>query len=432
MISYRLKTEREFKDAGLWDAVNGVPASWNKQRMMNHLMGIEIPREYHARCKAGDKFELKDPVVSGKYWNINSKHYIEFETNNSEMVPRGQISRLEQERRSHLEAGPTFDIGRLANDIDALFDKKLEEASKEHSNISKQAITAANTFMSNYMSKVQTTFKDIREELLAEVSRGRTTIVLNQNTHIDIQHMDHPKMEDVIKSLHLNHKAMLVGPAGTGKTYMVAEIAQRLKLPFYKYSCSRDSSVHDLLGYKQPRSETYLETVFLKAYENGGVFLVDEYDAMSGDMSLFFNGIADNSKFISVPHRDDKPIAKKHKDFYLIMCGNTWGKGSIEFSGRDFQDLALMDRFRLCRHYIDYHKSLEKQWMGPNYVFAMTLRTCLEKQGGYLSTRNIEDISNMIRSGVRKKDIVEMLSQDLDSQGKEYLSKEMQSQLNIG
>lgn len=66
----------------------------------------------------------------------------------------------------------------------------------------------------------------------------------------------------------------------TGKTYMGASIAQKLNLQFRKYSCSRDSSVHDLLGYKQPRSETYLSTTFLDTYENGGVFLVDEYSSL--------------------------------------------------------------------------------------------------------------------------------------------------------
>lgn len=205
----------------------------------------------------------------------------------------------------------------------------------------------------------------------------------------------------------------------TGKTTMIGHVAERLKLPFYKYSCSRDSSVHDLLGYKQPKSETYLETAFLNAYENGGIFLVDEYDAMSGDMALFFNGIADNSKFISIPHRDAKPQAVKHPDFYLVMCGNTWGKGSTDYSGRDFQDLALMDRFRFCRHHVGYHTELEKEFMGVHYDYAMQLRNVLEEVGSYLSTRNIEDIATLIASGTEFTHITEMVAQDLTDDEKD-------------
>ena len=419
MISYRFKTEKEFKEQGLWDSINGTPASWNKNRLMNHLMGKEIPFKYHPFCRANEKFIIEDLLDSNRKWNVSSIHFTRYEKEgDTEVALHQPFTQQEMNRREHLEAGPTFDIGRLSKEIDELFDKKLEDAVNAHGELSTHALHSAKTLMTDYLKKVQDTFKDIRTELLAEVSRGRTTIVLNENQHVDVQHMDHPKMEDVVKSLHLNHKAMLVGPAGTGKTYMVAEIADRLKLPFYKYSCSRDSSVHDLLGYKQPRSEEYLETTFLKCYEEGGVFLVDEYDAMSGDMALFFNGIADNSKFISIPHRDVKPVAQKHKDFYLVMCGNTWGKGSIEFSGRDFQDQALMDRFRLCRHHIGYHEALEKEWMGSNYSYAKVLRSALEQQGNYLSTRNIEDISNLICSGVTKRSIAEMILEDMDNQGK--------------
>ena len=237
-------------------------------------------------------------------------------------------------------------------------------------------------------------------------------MVLPNAAQISVGHMAHPLTEAVIKSMHLNRQVMLTGPTGAGKTYMIGSIAASMAVPFYKYSCSRDSSVHDLLGYKQPASETYLNTTFLKAYEGGGIFLVDEYDAMSGDMALFFNGVTDSSDFISVPHRDDNPIAKKHKDFYIVMCGNTWGNGSIEYSGRDFQDKALLDRFRLCRFYIDYNTKLEKTLVS-NHQMVFKLRKGLEQVSSYLSTRNIEDIGKMMTNGDRFPDIVDMIISDL-------------------
>lgn len=144
---------------------------------------------------------------------------------------------------------------------------------------------------------------------------------------------------------------------------------------------------------------------------------------MSGDMALFFNGVADNSPFISVPHRDDNPIAKKHKDFYIVMCGNTWGKGSAEYSGRDFQDKALMDRFRLCKHFITYHGPLEKHLMGANYGFSQRLRKALEECGSYLSTRNIEDIALALHSMSIEK-IYELLIADLENIDKDKLMKD--------
>ena len=355
-----------------------------------------------------------------------------------EMTLAKALSANRTETRS--EAVPNFDLERLAKEIDAVFQMKfkigLDHVTEQSSRLvkdtdSKLTKMFANTdleirdLVSNYKEKIDAIFPEIKDRLLEEITKDRTTIVLPTGSEIHVQHMDHPEMESVVKSLTMQGKAMLVGPAGTGKTTMVGHIAERLNLPFYKYSCSRDSSVHDLLGYKQPKSETYLETTFLKAYEEGGIFLVDEYDAMSGDMALFFNGVADNSKFISVPHRDEKPQAVKHKDFYLVMCGNTWGKGSIEYSGRDFQDLALMDRFRFCRHHIGYNIPLEQNFAGSNYAFCAKLREVLEKSGSYLSTRNIEDISKLFRINVNKNVIVEMVVSDLESESQRTVKRSL-------
>ena len=409
-MKFRFKTKEEFKREGLWIDAKGVPQGWNKSGSMNYLLGQEIPTEYNEICNNKETFKCDD-------WKVTSDHYIQAPDLSSDIAISSP-----QPPNSQYQAGPDFNIGRLAKEIDEMFQKKLTETIKRHSTIADNAIMISRKEMDEYLRDVRITFKNIREELLMEVSRGHTTVVLPSEQRVSIRDTDHPKMVDVIKSLSLHKKTMLVGPAGTGKTYMVASIAERLNLPFYKYSCSRDSSVHDLLGYKQPTSEIYLETTFLNAYENGGIFLVDEYDAMSGDMALFFNGIADASKFISIPHRDVKPIAQKHKDFYLIMCGNTWGKGSVDYSGRDFQDMALMDRFRLCRHHIGYHFALEKQFMGNEYSFAEILRKSLESSGNYLSTRNIEDISVLLNSNVSKKEIIDTLGQDLDEEGRKNLN----------
>lgn len=307
---------------------------------------------------------------------------------------------------------------------------EVQKAAKDGINLFTQAAgKATEENIEYYKKKAGEVVTSIKDDLIAEINKGRTEIYINDVLTITTTHLDHPEYENVLQSLYIFKKSMLVGPAGTGKTYMIADMAIKMGLPFYKYSCSRDSSVHDLLGYKQPTSETYLETVFLKAYENGGVFLVDESDAMSGDMALFFNGVADNSEFISVPHRDTNPTAKRHKDFYIVFCGNTWGKGSHEFSGRDFQDQALLDRFRVCKHYIHYHIQLEKSLCdnaGIPYNQIELLREKMEKIGSYLSTRNVEDICKLFKSkwsssvsgNEKYRIIVEKMTKDLSDSEK--------------
>lgn len=321
---------------------------------------------------------------------------------------------------------PEFDLDKLAREIDEVFQEKMDTAIDSLEGNSKIILNGSVTEISAIITKAKDKLKgeltDLKQMILGEMSKGRSVINLPEGITITTGVLDHPKVEDVVKSLSQQRKAMLVGPAGTGKTYMIADIAKKLSLEFYKYSCSRDSSVHDLLGYKQPASETYLETSFLKAYENGGIFLVDEYDAMSGDMALFFNGIADNSDFISIPHRDENPNAKKHKDFYLVMCGNTWGNGSTDYSGRDFQDMALMDRFRFCRHHIGYHFELEKSWV-EDYEVIKSLRAALEGVGSYLSTRNVEDMAKMLNLETPMSEILEMITQDLSEKDRNVVKE---------
>lgn len=421
MVKWRFKTKEEFIRENLWVVSDDFPKGWNNKKLMNYLLGTEISDIYHTQCEQGAtfKFDGRWTVTKDAYKKVMQS---EFSSNVPQLVVPGNSSSQSRVQEQYVsEELPQFDLDRLAKEIDTLFQEKINHTCEVHNELGYNFLLKTEEKIEHYREQVDKIFKDIKESLIAEIQRGHTTIVMPNLQEIDIQHMDHPEMKNVIVSLVNQKKAMLVGPAGTGKTYMVAEIAKRLDLPFYKYSCSRDSSVHDLIGYKQPQSETYLETVFLKAYEHGGIFLVDEYDAMSGDMSLFFNGVADASKFISIPHRDNNPIAEKHKDFYIVMCGNTWGKGSIEFSGRDFQDMALMDRFRFCRHHIGYHFALEQQWMANNYKFAQDLRTALEQTGSYLSTRNIEDIANLIRVGVSKTNIVDTVLQDVDKEGQKAI-----------
>lgn len=298
----------------------------------------------------------------------------------------------------------TFNFPRLVKEVDTLVQDRVsgldgkfrEKTETEIRALQKSIDKAKEIFREDYKEETEKIFANIREELLESLNQGRSIFHLTPTRNISVAHGDHHQFEQIIETLLMYKKTLLVGKAGTGKTYMAEQFAGKMNLPFYKYSCSRDSSVHDLLGYKQPRSEEYLTTPFLRAYEQGGVFLVDEYDAMSADMALFFNGITDNSKTISVPHRDTNPVATKHEDFYVIFCGNTWGEGSIDFSGRDFQDMALMDRFRFSKHNVGYHTQLEislcKNISRSLYTDMCKLRTALENRNSYLSTRNVEDI----------------------------------------
>ncbi len=80
---------------------------------------------------------------------------------------------------------------------------------------------------------------------------------------------------------------LLIGPAGTGKTYIARQLAEclpskldptKIGLPFYHISCTAGMSEGNLTGKFLPVGENgkfeYVPAGFVYAYENGGVFQI--------------------------------------------------------------------------------------------------------------------------------------------------------------
>lgn len=126
----------------------------------------------------------------------------------------------------------------------------------------------------------------------------------------------------------------------SGKTTMVEESAKVLDLPFYSKSVSVQTGTHEFFGYYDANGN-YVPTLFRKAYEEGGVFLLDEFDAGNPNVLAALNQSVANG---SCPFPDK--MVPKHKDFIMVIAGNTFGTGAtMEYVGRNKIDAATLDRF---------------------------------------------------------------------------------------
>ncbi len=228
---------------------------------------------------------------------------------------------------------------------------------------------------------------------------------------LDDKHEQLPKM---VTFLQLFKQAMIVGPSGSGKSTMAKQAADVMGLRYGSFSCNLEASKSELVGFAN--IDGYVESSFLDFYENGGVFLVDEYDSMSPSIAVVLNAAFDRTGMIAVPNRKGKTIAKKHKDFYCILAGNTWGSGSVEYQGREMQDAAFLDRFKMCRIFIDYDPQLEKNIAGKYYKFFTKVRNYVTKKvdGENFSTRSIYDATMLLNNGFAEKDILTMMSEHWD------------------
>ena len=170
--------------------------------------------------------------------------------------------------------------------------------------------------------------------------------------------MVHKAFDTVIKILQsckrINKNIMLVGEAGSGKSSLCADVASALNLQFYPMSVGLQTTKSDLLGFISATGE-YMTTPLRQAFENGGVLLLDEFDATHAGVVTILNSMLAND-ICSFPDK----IVNKHKDFICFVACNTYGKGgSIDYVGRNRLDGATLDRF-ICID-VDYDKLLENQ-----------------------------------------------------------------------
>lgn len=149
--------------------------------------------------------------------------------------------------------------------------------------------------------------------------------------------MRHSKFSEVFAWVNANEPVLLYGEKGTGKTTLVKQIADELELPFYVVSMTRQTTLSYLLGFKNVNG-VYGDSMFRKAIEFGGVFLIDEIDAADPNVLLALNTIENG--FVSFPDT----VVEVHKDFRLVATANPFDEHS-RYTGRAALDEATLDRF---------------------------------------------------------------------------------------
>lgn len=264
----------------------------------------------------------------------------------------------------------------------------------------------------NRMSKIEEKISDRLDTAVEEV-KSRTSIkhvTLNDVTYEVDPLNTHKSTTEVLMYLHLFKQAMIVGPTGSGKSTLAKQVADIMDLRYATFSCNEEASKTELIGFNDLAGYNY--PTFLDFYENGGVMLIDEYDAMSPGMAIVLNAAFDRSGMLSVPTRKGNTMATKHEDFYCILAGNTWGNASMEYSGRDIQDTAFLDRFKMCRVHIDYDYELEKTLTDAAWMEMMTaIRTQIKKMGlnEVISTRTVVDCYTLFQNGLNTYKIMKTL-----------------------
>lgn len=308
---------------------------------------------------------------------------------------------LQQATESHFrESEKKFEKHR--NDVTALIDKKKQMIETE--------------LYEKVEKTISCDFVEFKTKVIEDYLTSKQIVIeLGQEKKYEFSLEDkHEELPKMVTFLQLFKQAMIVGPSGSGKSTMAKQAAEVMSLRYGAFSCNLEASKSELVGFAN--IDGYVESSFLDFYENGGVFLIDEYDSMSPSIAVVLNAAFDRTGIIAVPNRKGKTIANKHKDFYCILAGNTWGSGSVEYQGREMQDAAFLDRFKMCRIFIDYDEKLEKNIAGKHHSFFKKVRNYVTKKvdGENFSTRSMYDAAMLLNNGFTHADILNMISEHWD------------------
>jgi cobaltochelatase CobS len=140
-------------------------------------------------------------------------------------------------------------------------------------------------------------------------------------------------------------------------------------------SCYLGMPDSELLGRSIPNIQTgenvYHPSDFVRCYENGGVFLLDEVDAGDANILLRINAAIANG-VLAVPARTGNPYARKHPLFVLLFAANTFGTGADRrYVGRNQLDEATLDRVRATTVPVGYAEEVEKRLCPNDKVYGL-------------------------------------------------------------
>lgn len=168
-------------------------------------------------------------------------------------------------------------------------------------------------------------------------------------------------LPDVIDIAKAGFNPMMVGPMGTGKSFMAEQVADALSVGIREISLTPQTSKSDLFGYMSA-SGSYVPSALYEWWTNpdGGVFHCDEFDNGHASIMAGINAISaklrkpDTAAF-------DFPCGRVPKGkgrHVLVASANTYGRGPDRQYLRQQLDAATTDRFEMVP--VEYDELLER------------------------------------------------------------------------
>jgi MoxR-like ATPase len=198
---------------------------------------------------------------------------------------------------------------------------------------------------------------------------------------------DTPNLAKIKADIILGNNVMLIGGAGTGKTFLAEKVADVMGLQTEVINCNQFTSPIEINGGQT--IEGYQEGKLIKAWSEGKILILDELPKLDPNTAGILNEALaktaeqeNSDRAYIVNTRGDR--FKKKEGFGVIATGNVYpNTESAAYGANNKQDLSLLDRFAGSVYEIEKNPEFEKKTILPNHLFiwhiADTIRTLIEK-----------------------------------------------------
>ena len=338
----------------------------------------------HPNWKAvSKKLNINSNYLSSRFKVCNIAHTLGITSVNSHsLLPLFKLFKFDDENKydSSKDSSKSEDSKKSENSS-KLEDSKESETQQNESkskgatmtkNNSMEAAQALMTAIASAVEVDETKLRSIVKDELIPVyealEKPKILVMKDEKVLGELPPTRHPMAEKLLAALSVKTvdghalNVWISGPAGSGKTFAVRQVAKALNLEYGFHGAM--TMPHELVGFVDAGG-TYHETVFVRLYRNGGVCLLDECDAGSNEALLVLNAALANGQ-MSLPTGE---ILDRHPDFRAVAAANTFGQGATaEYVGRARIDAAFLDRFGVRLNW-GYDEKLEKNISGnPEWV----------------------------------------------------------------
>ncbi|HEY9006698.1 MAG TPA: AAA family ATPase [Ohtaekwangia sp.] len=189
--------------------------------------------------------------------------------------------------------------------------------------------------------------------------------------------------QEIVDDILLGNNVMLIGGAGTGKTYLAENLIAKIALgrKHITINCSQWTSPTEIIGGQT--MDGYVEGKLIEAWVNGYVLVLDELPKIDPNTAGLFNDALAKTKVSNaVIFNARKESFTKHEHFACIATGNIYpDKESVSYGANNKQDLSLLDRFAGSVYFIEKNPVIEREILQNDMVWSICdrLRSAIEE-----------------------------------------------------